>query len=235
MVEAVIFDLGGTLFRGKNDFEKAVEAQYEALQERGYDLSWSRFEEIARRASARYNEKYHGDYRRFDYGSFMEIFFDIWGKDASTEEMAAVDRVFRETLVDHQYLDEHAESVLHFCHNRNFFTGVITNGNEMMTWRRLQTAGIADEFDLVLYSTAVQAEKSTVEPFRVFLEKTGFDGSDCVMVGDRLDEDMWATEVGMTTVYLSGRSSTTHGEERDPDHTITELDELKPILDALAS
>lgn len=234
MVDAVAFDLGGTLFHGENDVSKATAALYECLCESGYELEASAFESILRDASARFAEQYHGDYRRFHFGTFSEVFFDMWGEDASADEKESLDRLFWETRLRHQHLDEHAESVLRFCRRQGFVTGVISNGNRMMTETRLRAADIADKFDVVLYSTAVQAEKSTVEPFEIFLDETGLDGTDCVMIGDRLDEDMWATEVGMTTVHLLRSSSASQGVEYEPDYTIASLDELPRVIRELA-
>ncbi|WP_058826700.1 HAD family hydrolase [Haloferax sp. Q22] len=233
MVEAVAFDLGGTLFHGEDDVSKAKSVLYERLCERGYELDSSKFESVLREASVRFAAQYHGDYRRFHFGAFSEVFFDVWGVDTTAEERASFDRLFWQTRLRHQSLDEHAESVLRFCRRQDLVTGVITNGNRMMTETRLETAGIADEFDVVLCSTGVQAEKSTVEPFEIFLDETGLDGTDCVMVGDRIDEDTWAAEVGMTTVHLSGSSAESRGPEREPDYTIDSLDELPRVVTEL--
>ncbi|AFK18109.1 hypothetical protein HFX_0373 [Haloferax mediterranei ATCC 33500] len=227
------FDLGGTLFHGENDVSKATAALYECLCESGYELEASAFESILRDASARFAEQYHRDYRRFHFGTFSEVFFDVWGEDVSVEEKASLDRLFWETRLQHQHLDEHAESVLRFCRRQGFVTGVISNGNRMMTETRLGSADIADKFDVVLYSTAIQAEKSTVEPFEIFLDETGLDGTDCVMVGDRLDEDMWAAEVGMTTVHVSRESPISRGPERESDCEIDNLDELPRLIGEL--
>lgn len=88
-------------------------------------------------------------------------------------------------------------------------------------------------FDVVLYSTGVGAEKSAVEPFEVFLRKTGLDGEECLMVGNRVDEDTYAKEVGMKTVLLTKNASEPIGEKMEPDYRIQELDELKDIIQKL--
>ncbi|MFC7204677.1 HAD family hydrolase [Haloferax namakaokahaiae] len=233
MVEAVIFDLGGTLFHGEDDVSKAVEGVYDALCNRGYELGETQFESLLKEANEQFAERYHGDYRRFHFGTFMETFFDVWGVEATEEEKEALDRLFWEIRLRHQYLDDHAESVLRFCRRRGFITGAITNGNRMMTETRLRSADIADKFDVVLCSTEIRAEKSTVKPFEIFLTEAGLDGADCVMVGDRLDEDMWANQVRMTTVYLSNGPTISRGPEREPDYTIDSLGELTRVISEL--
>lgn len=141
--------------------------------------------------------------------------------------------MFWETRLDAESLDEDADSVLRHCHDRDLFVGAITNGNELMTNRRLESMGLEDAFDLVLTSAEVEAEKSTVEPFEAFLDRTGFDGEDCLMVGDRVDEDTWASAVGMTTVQVTAHATPPVGEVREPDYVVERLVEIEDIVDEL--
>jgi putative hydrolase of the HAD superfamily len=233
MLEAVVFDFGGTLFHGDDAVERAIDARYREMRRRGYEIDREAFDDLTARTGERFAERYHGDHRRFELGRYTELFFEVWGRDAPREDIEALDRVFWETRLDAESLDEDADSVLRSCRDRDLFVGAITNGNRLMTNRRLESMGIEDAFDLVLTSAEVEAEKSTVEPFEAFLDRTGFDGEDCLMVGDRVDEDTWASAVGMTTVQVTAHATPPVGEVREPDYVVETLVEVEDIVDEL--
>jgi len=234
MLEAVIFDFGGTLFHGGDAVERAVDARYEEMHDLGYGIDRETFDRVTAETSERFAERYHGDHRRFELGRYTDLFFEVWGRDAPERELEALDRVFWETRLAHESLDDDAESLVRGCRDRGLFVGAITNGNELMTDHRLESAGLADAFDLVLTSTEVGAEKSTVEPFEVFLDRTGVAGEACLMVGDRTDEDMFAGEVGMTTVQVTASATPPVGPERDPDYVVETLAAVESVVDELA-
>jgi len=233
MLEAVVFDFGGTLFHGDDAVERAIDARYREMRRRGYEIDREAFDDLTARTGERFADRYHGDHRRFELGRYTELFFEVWGRDAPQGDLEALDRVFWETRLDAESPDEDADSVLRHCRDRDLFVGAITNGNELMTERRLESLD-SDPFDLVLTSTAVEAEKSTVEPFAAFLDRTGFDGEDCLMVGDRVDEDTWAGEVGMATVQVTAHATPPVGEVREPDYVVETLADVEPIIDDLA-
>jgi len=233
MVEAVVFDFGGTLVHGDDAVERAIDARYREMRERGYDIDRETFDDLTARTGERFAERYHGDYRRFELGRYTQLFFEVWGRDAPQKDIEALDRVFWETRLDAESPDDDAESVLRHCRDHGLFVGAVTNGNKLMTNRQLESIGLEDAFDLVLTSTAVEAEKSTVEPFETFLDPAGFDGEDCLMVGDRVDEDTWAAEVGMTTVQVTAHATPPVGEERDPDYVVETLAAVEPLIDDL--
>ncbi|WP_436928459.1 HAD family hydrolase [Halosimplex halobium] len=237
MLDAVVFDFGGTLFHGENDVQRAVDARFRKMRELGYDIDRETFDDLSERTNERFGERYHGDYRRFELGRYTELFFEVWGREARAEDCETLDRVFWEARLDAESPDDHAVALLDHCHDRDLFVGAITNGNELMTDRRIESLDTGpletDPFDLVLTSTAVEAEKSTVEPFEAFLDRTGFDGEDCLMVGDRVDEDTWASEVGMTTVQVTAHATPPVGEVREPDYVVETLAEVEPVVDDL--
>ena len=53
------------------------------------------------------------------------------------------------------------------------------------------------------------------------------------MVGDRLDEDVRAGELGIHTVWIKRKKRYQSGIERKPDYTITNLNEVKHIIDVI--
>jgi HAD superfamily hydrolase (TIGR01549 family) len=67
----------------------------------------------------------------------------------------------------------------------------------------LKNLGILDAFDAVLLSEEQDAWKPELELFRRALEHAGVAPSDCLMVGDRLDNDLEpAASLGMATAWI---------------------------------
>lgn len=234
MLQAVIFDFGGTLFRRDDAYEKAARAQWRALKEMGYDITWENYQELSRKTSEIFDERYYGSPERFEYGNYSEVFFEVWGKEGSEDDFRKADRRFREKLVESQRPMTGANEILKFCKSMDLVLGAITNGNKMMTEKRLQKLEDPDAFDEVVYTTDIGADKSRLEPFEVFLEETGLQGRKCLMVGDRPDEDTYAKKLGMETVLLTKDPLGSVGDEVEPDYRIGELVELKAIIEELS-
>ena len=110
--------------------------------------------------------------------------------------------------------------------------GCISNGNKVSTHTRLKKDGLKKEFDIILYSTGVGAQKSELKPFKIFLERTNLAGRECMMVGNRKDEDMHAKKFGMKTVLITGEEEKSEGREKlEPDMEFKDLNEFKEALE----
>lgn len=46
MIEAVVFDFGGTLFHGDDAVERAIDARYREMRERGYEIDRETFDDL---------------------------------------------------------------------------------------------------------------------------------------------------------------------------------------------
>lgn len=229
MLKAVIFDLGDTLFSAKKARKRAWKEQYKEINRKGYEISREQYEKISKETSQIFDKKYWGDSDRHKPGNFMKMFFDLWGKEAPEKDLKDIGKAYIDTFVETMELMPHAKETLDFCEERNLFLGLITNGTQERAQKLLSKFDLKNYFEIVLPSTEY-GEKSTLEPFEVFLEKTEFDPEECLMVGNRLDEDMHAKRVGMKTVWIKkGREKV--GKEVEPDFIIEDLLKLKAIIE----
>lgn len=125
------------------------------------------------------------------------------------------------------------KDILRYLHNKGYLIGVIANQG-FGTENRLESWGIRKYFVSVTASAEEGVAKPDLEIFRRALKSAGCSAKNSVMIGDRLDNDIApAKSLGMKTVWikqgLSVYCSPTAPQEQ-PDHTISNLLELKNIL-----
>lgn len=233
MVDVIIFDLGGTLYRSDNAVSKGNKARLNKMKEMGFQIKQEEYNELAKKTAEIFDEKYSGTIKRFESGRFSDIFFDLLGKEVSWQTKEKLDEAFFEKWLKNQKLKENAEEVLKFCEEKNFRMAVISNGNEEMT-NRIKRDGIDHYFEEVIYSVDVGAEKSDMEPFYVLLEKMDVKPEKCLMIGNRLDEDIQAKKIGMKTVLINDNNDKHQSNTNiEPDYTMENIEELKNIIKKL--
>ncbi len=110
--------------------------------------------------------------------------------------------------------------------------GIIAN-QPQNTRERLIADGLDGYFDVSLLSDCEDLYKPDLRFFEYALSKAGIKGSEAVMIGDRLDNDIYpAKKLGMTTVRIRQGLSvvqTPKTSEYAPDYEIDKLSELLDI------
>ena len=114
-----------------------------------------------------------------------------------------------------------------------FKLGIIAN-QKIGTEKRLENFGIRDYFSLCLSSSEIGLRKPDLQIFELALKKAECESSEAVMIGDRLENDIYpAKKTGMKTIrILRGLSKIQIPISKDykADYTIRELAELFSIL-----
>ena len=114
--------------------------------------------------------------------------------------------------------------------SENYKLGIIANqsaGSE----KRLADWGIGKYFDLVIASAEEGVEKPDLKIFQIALDRAGCEPRNAVMVGDRLDNDIFpAKEIGMKTVWVKQSFAKYQPDSDIPDYIINTLEEIKTIL-----
>lgn len=230
-IECVIFDLGNTLFEDGKSIEEASALRFDKLRDLGYEVSKEEYDDAIENISPRFEEEFAGDYRRLEYGHFMEAVFEELGIEYSEDDAKLLDKVFWEERVKNRTKKDGADEIINYCMDKGLNVGIISNANQILLKSALNSLKAGkEEFTEILYSTDIEAEKSTLEPFQIFLESTDLEPEECLMVGDRKDEDIVARKLGMKTVLIrNGREEVKEGET--PHHKIDDLKELKDIID----
>lgn len=116
--------------------------------------------------------------------------------------------------------------------SQSYRLGIIANQASGLE-KRLEAFGIRQFFDIVIGSEDVGCKKPNRAIFEVALEKASSLASDCIYIGDRMDNDIIpAQEVGMRTIQILQGLGPHRCQETDmtADMTIQSLSKLVDLL-----
>ena len=126
-----------------------------------------------------------------------------------------------------------AERVLKYLVKKKYKIGIIAN-QSAGTKERLENWGLLQYIDVVMASAEEKVAKPDKEIFLRALKRAGCAARNAVMIGDRLDNDIFpAKKVGMKTIWVK-QGMAAYGspkkEAETPDHTIDKISELMRIF-----
>lgn len=102
----------------------------------------------------------------------------------------------------------------------NYMLGLITNGPTAAQWEKINRLGLQVYFDVALVSGDLPWEKPNPRIFYKACEYLGVDPKQCIMVGDKLETDIFG-----------GISAKLGGTVLLPLEPISNINELKPLPD----
>ena len=232
MLKAVVFDLGDTLVNTHP--EKMEGAKRHVLKKFGYSVP-KNFTEINKRNRKEFMKKYYSSvkihYPRYSY----DILLKTLGVSVDNRRLLEMENEENEISLQYKELYPSALEVLEFCKKKNLLVGAISNDTTQRFRKMMENLGLDKYFDIILISEEIGHEKSSLIPFKMFLEKSGLQPEECLMVGNRPDEDMLAKKVGMKTVLVSYVEMPVVGKAGEHDYEITDIKDLPPIIENLLS
>ena len=123
--------------------------------------------------------------------------------------------------------------VLEYLKSKGYKLGIIANQKKGLE-KRLDEFGILKCFELVIASEEVGISKPDKEIFIITISKVNCIPQECVMIGDRLDNDIIpAKQIGMKTIWI--RQGLAKYQDKligisNSDYIIDSLIELKNII-----
>jgi putative hydrolase of the HAD superfamily len=232
-VDAILFDLGGTLRKTtRRDDQEKREYAVQIQRLLGSELP---LDEFTRTLSARYQA-----YRRWAEGSLIELGeAELWTRwlapdapdDLVRAQAPALNRWWREALGVREVYPE-AVAVVTELHRRGYLLGVVSNTiSRTEVPLALEAAGIARCFKAVLLSSVFGVRKPDPAMLLAAAEKLGVSPACCAYIGNRVDRDVvGAHRAGFSTVIIVH-----HGHHPDPHpvevyETVHDLHELLEIF-----
>ncbi len=133
---------------------------------------------------------------------------------------------------DDEFVYEDAEECLKSL-SENYSIGIIANQFPGCK-ERLKRAGLLRYIDLIVSSAEEGIAKPDLRIFEIALSKAECKAEEAVMVGDRIDNDIFpAKKAGMKTVWIRqgfGGLSCIRSDEEAPDWTVDSLYEVKNLF-----
>ncbi|MFW6265433.1 MAG: HAD family hydrolase [Halanaeroarchaeum sp.] len=218
--DAVLFDLDGTLCVHEQDGEALLRETFETLDIDPFTDQ--------RRLREAITEAPDAD----DTVSFLSNAFDIAAQRAGAEPVPA-DAVAETYLdrIDHTAVSfrDGAREAIASVGDRP--VGLVTHGQRAHQWQKLETLGLTDTFDTIVYGGETAPSKPSPEPFHTALSDLGVEPASAIHVGNSLSDDVvGANRVGVRSVWVP---TTVDREERstaEPAHTLDSLQKLPTIF-----
>jgi putative hydrolase of the HAD superfamily len=241
-LRAVIFDFGGTLMYGRQDWEPVIAQADDALTAylrlQGMELNISTFPHQFRKSLAKYFKQRERDLLETTYTSVLRELLREKGYNEVSDDIIrkALDTLFAVTQKNWA-LEEDAIPTLRKLEGLGYRMGIVSNaGDDRDVQQLAQGFGITPYFDFILSSAACSYRKPHSRIFEMALSKWYLLPTEAVMVGDNLDADIYgAQNAGMYGVWISRRAAPrTEDQFRiQPDAVVSSLLELPSALDLL--
>lgn len=217
-VQAVVFDLDGTLLDRRVSFERFMREQ------------WQRFAGVLHSLDQSEYVRTMVESDRDGYAPRHELFAGLRARFELPSELAeTLLRDYRAGFPSACVLFPDAAGTLSSIRAAGLRLGLITNGSVRMQSRKLECLALAPAFDVILISEAEGVSKPHPEIFRRALDRLGIRPEHAVFVGDHPDVDVsGARSAGMKAVWRRDR---TESRAVEADAIIEELGELLSLLD----
>ncbi len=229
-IRFVIFDLTGTLtdqHSALHNIEEIFDVPF--LVKNGFSILLADFKKAREEADKEAEKNYIKTKGVYDTVLWTKSICLRLSIPYSKELFDEWEVEFRKYMASRLKLMEGAKEVLEYLKSKSYILFLFTNSTRKNAEMKLERFGIRKYFDSVFVSEEIGA-KSSVQPFKTILEKTGAKPGECIMIGNKMDEDMFAKKAGMKTVLLDDTRQKYFKETEEPDFRIRKLEELKEIL-----
>jgi putative hydrolase of the HAD superfamily len=234
MIDAVIFDWGGTLTRWHViDFHAEALALAHAVVE-SEASSGSNPVDVHAEALHRANQVIWGRSRDHQQSATVADLFTAAGLEHDPDLLSH----YREFWEPHTVTDPQVAPLFESLHDRGLRVGVLSNTIWPRAWHEdfFRRDGVLDLIDGDVYTSEIPWTKPAPEAFGAAMDAVGAtDPSRCVYVGDRLFDDIWgAHNAGLRAIHIphSDIPAEQFGHtEGEPDAVAHELAEIPDLLD----
>ncbi|MEG0309214.1 MAG: HAD family hydrolase [Clostridium sp.] len=207
-IKCIFFDIGYTLINEDDVWQQRCLEQSQMEEAKSLSLSPEQIYDAIIQASLQYKPQYRTVINKFGFTNTAP---------------------YRHNL---EKLYDNADLILQTLANK-YKLGIIANQTDGLT-DRLHELGIFKNFSFIISSWDYQIMKPDIKLFEIAVKKSGYNASEIVMVGDRLDNDILpAKQIGMRTIWIKqgfGGMQNPKSDEYIPDIEISQLNDLLEVL-----
>ena len=222
-----MFDLSNTLV--EFDLSK-VEQEFNIpyMKRAGYDISVERWVEAKKTVDGEIERNSPEIADKF--GGWMYLMSLALGINMTMEKCIEEEKAFNDYAVKKSRLMSNALKILNFLKDQGIKLIVMSNMKKEVAEKVLEKHNIKRFFDFIVNIEELGYKKSSLTPFKVVLNELRYPPNECIMVGDRLDEDAYCKRVGINFVWISKFKREFYRTIEGYDFEIKDLMELKPIV-----
>lgn len=163
-------------------------------------------------------------------GGWMYLMALALGINLPMEKCVEEEKAFNEYAVKKSKLMPNALKILNFLKDQGIKMVVMSNMKKDTAEKVINKHNIKKFFDIVVDIEEIGYEKSSMVPFKVALNELHYPPDECIMVGDRLDEDAYCKRVGIKFAWISKFKREFYRTIEGYDFEIKDLIELKPLV-----
>ena len=236
MVTCILFDLGGTLLDFYNP-ERSARLYARIFNKHGFRVSLSQVRSVREREFLTQMKENYGNAKRHGkQHMLMERVLTALKCSVSDNELQNMAREYGSFMQRFYHLYPGTKSTLLKLKKDRMRFAIVSNGNRAWANDQLERFSIRSLLDAVIVSDDVGKEKSDLVPFEVALKELGVKPGECMMIGDRLDEDMHAKKLGILTCHAAySYQLPVVGEAIKPDFVIHDIRGLPSVVRKLNS
>ena len=243
IIQAVLFDLGGTLMYSREPWEPILERGYRAMAEsfyaQGLDIDSHDLPRTIRYHLDQYFARRDQDLYETTY---VAVLRDLLRDKGHPHVHVAVIRRALDAFYVHTQanwtLEEDALLTLRTLEAGGYHLGLVSNaGDNQDVFQLVDRFKIEPYFDFVLTSAACSYRKPHARIFELALAHWHIPAHEIAMVGDSLEADIaGAGAMGLYTAWISRRAPRTAARSTvRPDAELRSLIELPALLSRLAT
>lgn len=126
-------------------------------------------------------------------------------------------------------LRDGAETALEATEDR--LAAIVTNGPAESHAKKVETVGLGERVDLIVYGSDVPRVKPASDPFERALDALQFSPGEVLKVGDSLYKDVkGANELGIDSAWIPFGDDRRDANDPEPTYTLSSLAELPSVL-----
>jgi 2-haloalkanoic acid dehalogenase type II len=240
-IEAVLFDLGGTLIHFEGAWpdlmETANRGLLKNLKEQGIELEAEAFLNKFRHRLAEYYVQRESEFIEYTTAQILHNLLIEMGHPEITLQMLkpALKRLYAVSQAQWK-TESDTMSTLNVLKKSGIRMGIVSNASDDDDVQTLiDNAGIRSYFDFVLSSAACGIRKPNPRIFQIALDHWKIPNQQAAMVGDTLGADvLGANNVGIYSIWITRRADTPgnrdHADTIQPDAVIGTLAELPNLI-----
>lgn len=232
MLKCVMFDFGGTLFHF-HDEERNCKLYHKIFNRYGYKISLQNIMKVRKNEHRKRMKETYGDPNQ--HGKSDELMRRVLKRLGFEVDEKKIRKMIKEYETEREkYFKAYpgVHETLSKLRRRKLKMIIISNGSREWQKRQMEAIDIGKYIDFVITSKEIGYEKSSLVPFETALKKLKLKPEECLMVGDRVDEDMYAKRLGIWTCHAGyGPKLPIVGKKVNPDFKINKVRELLNVID----
>ena len=238
-LRAVIFDLGGTLIDWLDwdeDIRRRWALSYQYLTSTVPSDDWPSCESYVsamREAELAYWVQVAETQKSHSATSFLRDGFRRLHRDVNEQELLAACDGYAQAVNGWATIFPDAVETLLELRKRGYRLGLLSNTWWAAAWHNADLAlhGLDSLLDVIVYTSDLPYTKPHPSVFLTVMQRLGVQSDQCVMVGDRLVDDIeGAQKVGIRAVWKRTEYPWPRPAHIKPDAVITNLSELPELL-----